>query len=76
MRFEGDELHLSKIFDWYGGDFGKNDLQVASTVKQWLRGQRKMQLEEIMDRRNFRIRYLAYDWTVPVVNAKAFKVVE
>lgn len=32
MRFEGETLILSKIFDWYGEDFGANSKEVLSTL--------------------------------------------
>ena len=32
MRFEGETLVLSEIFDWYGEDFGENEQQVLNAL--------------------------------------------
>ncbi|KAA8499239.1 Glutaredoxin [Porphyridium purpureum] len=74
----GGQLFLSRIFDWYSADFGKNDVQVARTLSQWLSEPRRKKLEEAMlqTKKKFRIRYMPYDWTSNTVNAKPFKVLE
>lgn len=33
-RFDGDNLILSSIFDWYGVDFGDNQQQILNTLSQ------------------------------------------
>ena len=35
MHFEGDTLVLSKIFDWYGEDFGTNEQEVLHTLSTY-----------------------------------------
>jgi len=37
-RIEGDTVYLSKIFDWYGGDFGKGDAALLSALNPWIDG--------------------------------------
>jgi len=35
MRFDGDTLVLSKIFDWYSEDFGTNENEVLNTLSTY-----------------------------------------
>ena len=55
---EGNELKLSKIFSWYGEDFGDK----VAFVKKYAEGDLEARLEALGDR--VRISYLPYDWSL------------
>jgi len=63
---------VSTILYWYREDFGNNDLEVATTLVDWLRGQPKRDLEELIklgarcrfsNRDGFKLAYAPYDWS-------------
>uniref|UniRef100_A0A7S4GKW7 DEP domain-containing protein n=2 Tax=Eutreptiella gymnastica TaxID=73025 RepID=A0A7S4GKW7_9EUGL len=56
-------LYLSKIFAWYSIDFGSNDLEIANSVLQYLRGSRREQLQQLLNSGSFQIKSLPYDWS-------------
>mmetsp|Transcript_39607 Transcript_39607/g.77937 ORF Transcript_39607/g.77937 Transcript_39607/m.77937 type:complete len:496 (+) Transcript_39607:98-1585(+) len=58
----GRTLWLSKILSWYRADFGKSNLEVATSVLEYLRGAKKAQLEELV-KGQFNIRHVQYDWS-------------
>ena len=58
-------LHLSKIFDWFGGDF-KKDGDLYSFVKKYLPPAVAAKIKDKPD-----IEYLDYDWSL---NSKAGKL--
>ena len=49
---------LSKIFDWFAEDFGKNDGQVLRYVGRYNR-----QVRAAVENGSWRIRYFEYDWS-------------
>ena len=55
-------LYLSKIFLWYSGDFGTNEVEIATTVLQHLRGPKREGLQRLLEEGGFEIRHLEYDW--------------
>ncbi len=59
MKFEGDSLILSKIFDWYGEDFGSNEQEVLSTLSTYAPRAVKDKLIDYQGR----IKY-EYDWSL------------
>tara|TARA_R110000868_G_scaffold175888_8_gene413153 strand:- start:9515 stop:10249 length:735 start_codon:yes stop_codon:yes gene_type:complete len=52
-RFENGEIKLSKIFDWYGGDFTKSGKDLIVTLNQWREDKFPL---------NAQIDFLSYDW--------------
>ena len=58
-RLEGGTLFVSKIFDWYGGDFNDDP---ASFFKQFADGDLKARLEQQSAR--LKVDYLDYDWSL------------
>ncbi|MBI4230219.1 MAG: DUF547 domain-containing protein [Planctomycetes bacterium] len=55
-------LYLSKIFDWYGGDFGEGDEARVRALSPYLPESIRSSLEGRLDR--VRIRYMSYDWSL------------
>lgn len=55
LRQEGDTVYVSKIFDWFAGDF-KN-----GNIKDWLLDYTTLELP-------FTIKFMDYDWSLNKVN--------
>ncbi len=51
-RVEGETLYLSKIFDWYGGDFDKGDTDVIDYINPFYEA----------DTTKLKVKYTDYDW--------------
>jgi hypothetical protein len=73
VNVEKRELWLTKILSWYRSDFGKTDREVAETVLQWMRGEDKEKVEELLlgGMGKFKVKFLEYDWSN---NAKTAKI--
>lgn len=57
-------LWLSKILSWYKVDFGNSNRDVAEKVVEWLRGEKKQQLELLLaEGKPINIRHFDYDWS-------------
>jgi uncharacterized protein DUF547 len=54
---EARVLHLSKLFDWYGKDFGATEAQRLAFVARYRKD------GEILTRGKWRIRHFGYDWS-------------
>lgn len=54
--------HLSKIMDWYEGDFGKSDEEVLLHVSQFL--SEELAASIAADPKKWRIKYTDYDWSL------------
>jgi len=54
--------HLSKIFDWYGDDFGEDDSDILRFVARYLPGPLAADIEEYAG--TWRVKYLPYDWSL------------
>lgn len=77
VRIDVDKktVYLSKIFSWYQEDFGKSNVDVLKTVLQFLRGEKKEQLHQLLWNApggSLRIKYNFYDWSTDASNATAF----
>jgi hypothetical protein len=59
LRFEGDTLHLSSLFDWYADDFGRDGPARARHIAQYLPDELAARLLGFRGR----VRY-AYDWRI------------
>jgi len=55
-------LHLSRIFDWYGSDFGESPAAIGRYLARWYEGAEA----ELLRSGTFRIRYTSYDWSLNV----------
>lgn len=62
VRFDEETrtLSLSRIFKWYAADFGGQE-GILQTIQGHLKDQ---ELIETISSGQFRVRYLAYDWSV------------
>merc|ERR1712087_322464 len=67
-------LWLSRIFSWYMEDFGETDKAVAAYVAGMLRGEQQATLRTIMESDKFKVRYLYYDWSDNLKNAKVWGI--
>eukprot|EP01062_Namystynia_karyoxenos_P046053 TRINITY_DN34374_c0_g1_i1.p1 TRINITY_DN34374_c0_g1~~TRINITY_DN34374_c0_g1_i1.p1 ORF type:complete len:550 (+),score=178.15 TRINITY_DN34374_c0_g1_i1:71-1651(+) len=56
-------LWLSQIFSWYSADFGGGGEPTARQVLAWLRGEKKAQLERILQSGRLKVKHLDYDWS-------------
>lgn len=71
---EKGKLHLSKILSWYGVDFGSNSLEVAMTVLQYCRGEKKEQLQALISTGKVKLSFNHYDWSNNAKTSPEFKV--
>eukprot|EP00013_Stygamoeba_regulata_P016024 CAMPEP_0177688830 /NCGR_PEP_ID=MMETSP0447-20121125/34855_1 /TAXON_ID=0 /ORGANISM="Stygamoeba regulata, Strain BSH-02190019" /LENGTH=526 /DNA_ID=CAMNT_0019199133 /DNA_START=159 /DNA_END=1739 /DNA_ORIENTATION=+ len=53
---------LSKLFYWYGCDFGDNKIAVLRTISRWLRGQASADAAALLEGGKFKLSYRDYDW--------------
>lgn len=67
---DGNTVYLSKIFDWYEGDFGDSKSARLQLIASWLRGDKRAKLEEII-RLGAQIRRLPYDWSTDATESSA-----
>ena len=74
LRIEGDELLISKIFDWFAEDFqtsGDNlpdfpnrSEELAGVLRYLYQHSNHPQLQQLLDSGDFRVNYLDYDWNL------------
>lgn len=62
VRVQKGRLEVSKIFDWYGGDFGGSRQDVADYVKSFAEPKLLAQIEALGERP--KLRFLDYDWSL------------
>ena len=62
VRVNEGRLEISKIFDWYGGDFGASRQDVAGYVKSFAAPDLLAQIEALGERP--KVRFLDYDWSL------------
>jgi len=57
-------ISLSKIFDWYGGDFGPDPPKaVLNAIKPFLTAPQQQQLATLMAS-PYKVTFHSYDWSV------------
>ena len=56
----GDTIHLSKIFDWFRGDFADS----KSGLQQYLAPYFEGATREKLSQGGFKVKHLGYDWTL------------
>jgi hypothetical protein len=54
------EAHISKIFSWFSGDFGKDDIAILNFIGRFLQGELGPAL--LAHPENWSITYTEYDW--------------
>ena len=65
-------LGLSKIFNWYMGDFASSKDDIPSKIVQYLRGEKKEKLETLIQGGKVNIKFLDYDWSTDACNSLQF----
>ncbi|MEO6095873.1 MAG: DUF547 domain-containing protein [Fibrobacteria bacterium] len=58
-EFEGDVLHLSSLFEWYKGDFGKSDKELLESLARFATPEMGIRLKAYTGKINYR-----YDWNL------------
>jgi len=56
------EIRLSKIFLWYGPDFGSKDAEVLKWISGYLTGDQLIAVQRMLESDKFKIVYSDYDW--------------
>lgn len=61
-RVPADEgtIELSKIFDWFGGDFGKDDAALQRFIAPYFEGE----VREALEADGYEVNFLTYDWSL------------
>lgn len=77
VRLEVDDggaptLRVSKIFEWYRADFGGGGTETARIMLEWLRGERKEELQKALDGGRLRVKSIPYDWSTNASRAMKF----
>ena len=57
---DDETIRISKIFDWFGGDFGDDDAALQAYIARYFEGN----VRESLERGAFDIGYLDYDWSL------------
>jgi len=55
-------LYLSKILMWYANDFGKSHVEIAQAVREHIGENRNEELDLMLKKPGFKIKYMSYDW--------------
>ncbi len=66
-RLEGDDLYVSKVFDWFGGDWGKKEDRIAF-VRKYSSPEQAAKIDQVGSRLD--LKYSEWDWTL---NDPSFK---
>lgn len=59
---DDDTISLSKIFLWYGSDFGDDDKAKLATISKWLPQPTQDKLMALVQQDKIKIDFRAYDW--------------
>ncbi|HMB90980.1 MAG TPA: DUF547 domain-containing protein [Rhodothermales bacterium] len=60
IPLDATTIQISKIFDWFEGDFAEDDAGLQQYLAQYFDGDLKTQLEQGA----FEIKHMSYDWTL------------
>ena len=60
-RLEGDDLYVSKVFDWFGEDWGGKEDKVAF-VRKYSSPAQAVEIDQLGDRLD--LKYSVWDWTL------------
>ncbi len=55
-------INLSQLFNWYSVDFGDSPRDILTWITKRASGEKKAQLSELLEKDNYKIVYLTYDW--------------
>lgn len=69
--FSKRRAFLSKIFDWFSKDFGKNKKEILMYVSQFLSDNIKLDITQNIDM--WKISYKSYDWNLNEIKNKGVK---
>jgi hypothetical protein len=63
VKIEENKVTLSMILKWYSIDFGKNDIEVLTTVSKYLEGEELEKMKKLLNNKGkFSVQYFPYDW--------------
>ena len=63
VEIDKNTVKLSKLFSWYYNDFGSNDREILNFVVKYLTDEdKKKKIEDLLQKKNFAIKYNPYDW--------------
>eukprot|EP00428_Durinskia_dybowskii_P042682 CAMPEP_0170270442 /NCGR_PEP_ID=MMETSP0116_2-20130129/35166_1 /TAXON_ID=400756 /ORGANISM="Durinskia baltica, Strain CSIRO CS-38" /LENGTH=516 /DNA_ID=CAMNT_0010521635 /DNA_START=42 /DNA_END=1592 /DNA_ORIENTATION=- len=71
VDLERKRLSLSKICSWFSADFGANKVEIAKTLLQHARGNKKDQMEKLLQG-DFALKHMPYDWSTNSKRAVPF----
>lgn len=57
-------LHLSKILDWYGRDFGPSEAAMVRRVLPWIPQEIRGTVHEMLAKDDIKVSFMKYDWTI------------
>ena len=63
---EKAEVHLSSIFKWYAGDFGKTKEERLTWLLPYLQQEQRQALQHLMQTQfeDIKVKFTSYDWTM------------
>eukprot|EP01083_Nonionella_stella_P214481 772811_1 len=67
------QLHLNKILYWYMSDFVKSKDEFPSFIVQYLRGEKKQRLVNLVQNGGISVVFFDYDWSSNDDNFITFK---
>lgn len=64
FRIDGNNLHVSKLFMWYGSDFGENNKEILRWMCPYLSEPSAETVRNLLESGKFEIKYEPYDWLI------------
>lgn len=65
---EKKEAHISKVFDWYGSDFGDSDAEILAFISRYLPEDIRDSIKK--DPASWSVSYTDYDWSLNDMNSR------
>lgn len=74
VDLNSETVYLSKLFSWYQEDFGKTKAELLKTIISFLRGQKRLDLKQLLYQRgdSVKINYNDYDWSTDASDYTTF----
>jgi len=64
VHVDGNNLSISKLFLWYGNDFGKDNKEIIRWIYQYLPESSTETVQQLLESEKFTVKYEAYDWLI------------